>query len=491
MPTPSFTSTATALPERFYTSVLPQPVKAPRLLALNRSLAENLNLDADWLASPDGLAMLAGNAFPESANPIAMVYAGHQFGHFSPQLGDGRALLIGEVIDRNGQRRDIQLKGSGPTPYSRMGDGRAAIGPVLREYLVSEAMHALGIPTSRSLAAVATGEWVYREGAVPGGVLTRVATSHIRVGTFQFFASRGDREGLEALARYAIARHYPDALGDANPVLGLLERVIAAQARLIAGWMNIGFIHGVMNTDNMTISGETIDYGPCAFMDAYDPGTVFSAIDRMGRYAYGNQPKIAHWNLARLAEALLPLIDANQDKAVALATDAINRFPALFEAATTAGLRAKLGLVTQEPGDLMLAQDLLTVMAAGNADFTLTLRMLSSVDSKPQALESLRALFAVTGGIDSWITRWRERLSHEATSPGTRSQAMKRANPAVIPRNHLVEAALAAAVDEGDMKPFEALQAALSRPFEDPPEGSVYADPPQAPDAGYRTFCGT
>ncbi len=487
-----FDTTYTNLPERFFTRRAADPVKEPRLLALNHALAAELGLDLDWLESDAGLAMLAGNAFPEGAATIAMVYAGHQFGHFSPQLGDGRALLLGEVIDRNGHRRDIQLKGSGPTPYSRRGDGRAAVGPVLREYLVSEAMHALGIPTSRSLAAVATGEWIFREGAVPGGVLTRVAASHIRVGTFQFFASRGDVEGLEALARYAINRHYPDAMAEANPFLGLLERVIAAQASLIAQWMNVVFIHGVMNTDNMTVSGETIDYGPCAFMNTYDPGTVFSAIDRMGRYAYGNQPKIAHWNLARLAEALLPLLDENADSALEKAVAAINRFPALFEAATTQGLRAKLGLATEEPGDLVLAQDLLTLMAAGNADYTLTFRKLSDVDSEPQALESLRALFAVTGGIDSWIARWRERLTQEVLSADERSKVMQRANPAVIPRNHLVEEALAAAsAEDADLVPFKALLAALSAPFEDQPGASVYAQPPKAVDPGYRTFCGT
>ncbi len=490
MPAPTFTNTAATLPERFYAPVPPQPVADPRLLMLNRPLAKELNLDPGWLASPDGIAMLAGNAFPDSANSIAMAYAGHQFGHFTHQLGDGRALLIGEVIDRNGQRRDIQLKGSGRTPYSRGGDGRSALAPALREYLISEAMHALGIPTTRSLAVVATGEHVRRETVQPGGISTRVAASHIRVGTFQFFAARGDTEALRILCRNVIERHYPALAAHENPPLAMLEAVIARQALLIAQWMNIGFIHGVMNTDNMTVSGETIDYGPCAFMDTYDPNTVFSSIDHYSRYAYGNQPKIAHWNLARLAETLLPLLDPDADKALELATEAINRFPPLFEAATTQGLRAKLGLLTQEPGDLALAQDLLEAMAAGNADYTLTFRHLGDIESSPEALESLRQLFATTGGIDSWILRWRERISREDQSPEDRRFAMHRANPAIIPRNHLVEAALAAAV-EGDMAPYERLHAALANPYEGQPQYADLAQRPAPPETPYLTFCGT
>jgi serine/tyrosine/threonine adenylyltransferase len=490
MPAPSFTDAAAALPERFYAPMPPQPVKAPRLLVLNRALALDLNLDPDWLASPEGIAMLAGNAFPESANPVALAYAGHQFGHFTHQLGDGRALLIGEVIDRSGQRRDIQLKGSGSTPFSRRGDGRSALAPALREYLISEAMHALGIPTTRSLAVVATGEHVVRETVQPGGISTRVAASHIRVGTFQFFAARGDTDAIRILCRNVIKRHYPALETHENPPLAMLDAVIARQAALIAKWMNIGFIHGVMNTDNMTVSGETIDYGPCAFMDTYAPDTVFSSIDHYSRYAYGNQPKIAHWNLARLAETLLPLLDADADKALELATQAINRFPLLFEAATTQGLRLKLGLLREEPGDLALAQDLLEVMAAGNADYTLTFRCFGEVESSPEALESLRQLFAATGGIDSWISRWRERISREDRSLEDRRRSMHLANPAIIPRNHAVEAALAAAV-EGDMAQYERLHAALARPFDDGPEYADLAKRPAPPDTPYLTFCGT
>jgi uncharacterized protein YdiU (UPF0061 family) len=490
MQAPVFDTTYARLPERFYARPKPQPVKAPRLLILNRPLAHELGLDADWLASEAGIAMLAGNALPPSAAGIAMAYAGHQFGHFTPQLGDGRALLLGEVVDREGRRRDIQLKGSGRTPFSRGGDGRSALGPALREYLISEAMHALGIPTTRSLAVVATGEDVVRETFMPGGVVARVAASHIRVGSFQFFAARGDEEALRLLLREVIERHYPVLATHENPALAMLEAVIERQAALIAAWMNVGFIHGVMNTDNMAVSGETIDYGPCAFMDAYDPGRVFSSIDHYGRYAYGNQPRIAHWNLARLAETLLTLIDPDGEKAVALATQAIERFPGLFERAVTAGLRAKLGLAREEAGDLALAQDLLEVMAAGNADFTLVFRRLAEVEASPEAPDSLRQLFAVTGGIDSWVPRWRQRLTREAGSPAERRAAMRRANPAFIPRNHQVEAALAAAV-EGDRGPFEKLNAVLARPYEDQPENTALALPPAEPDPGYRTFCGT
>jgi serine/tyrosine/threonine adenylyltransferase len=490
MPAPSFTNPANTLPERFYATVSPQSVKAPQLLMLNHALAIDLNLDPDWLASPDGIAMLAGNSFPGTAHPVAMAYAGHQFGHFTHQLGDGRALLIGEVIDRSGVRRDVQLKGSGRTPFSRSGDGRSALAPALREFLICEAMHALGIPTTRSLAVVATGERVVRETVQPGGISTRVAASHIRVGTFQFFAARGDTDAIQILCRNVIERHYPALAAHENPPLAMLEAVIARQAALIAKWMNIAFIHGVMNTDNMTVSGETIDYGPCAFMDTYDPNTVFSSIDHYGRYAYGNQPKIAHWNLARLAETLLPLLDPDPERALELATIAINRFPALFEAATTQGLRAKLGLLTEEPDDLALAQDLLEVMAAGNADYTLTFRRLGEVESSPEALDSLRQLFAITGGIDSWIVRWRGRTSREERTPEDRRQTMHRANPAIIPRNHLVEAALAAAL-EGNMAPYERLHAALASPYMDQPEYADLAKRPAPPEAPYLTFCGT
>src|ERR1700753_2228528 len=371
-----FQNTYAALPANFFARVAPTPVAAPRLIKLNRPLARHLGLDPDLLDSPEGAEILSGKRLPDGAEPIAMAYAGHQFGHFVPQLGDGRAILLGEVIDKDGVRRDIQLKGSGPTPFSRRGDGRAALGPVLREYIVSEAMWALGIPTTRSLAAVITGESVMRETPLPGAVLTRVASSHIRVGTFQYFAARGDTDGVRRLADHVLARHYPQAAQAARPYHALLEGVIARQADLVARWLLIGFIHGVMNTDNTSISGETIDYGPCAFMDHYDPAMVFSSIDEQGAYAYANQPRIALWNLTRLAECLLPLFSDEQEKAIAEAQDILGAFPERFSAAYQAGLRRKIGLFTVRDGDEALVQDLLDAMAGGKADFTLAFRRL-------------------------------------------------------------------------------------------------------------------
>lgn len=381
------------LPERFFARLPPTPVAAPRLIKLNIELARRLALDPDALASPQGVAYLAGNKVPDNADPLAMAYAGHQFGGFVPQLGDGRALLIGEVVDRDGARFDIQLKGSGPTPFSRRGDGRAALGPVLREYILSEAMAALGVPTTRSLAAVATGETVWRETPLPGAVLTRIASSHIRIGTFQYFAARGDEEGVRCLADYVIARHYPEAREAANPYLALFERIVSRQAELIAKWLLVGFIHGVMNTDNMSVAGETIDYGPCAFIDEYHPAKVFSSIDETGRYAYGNQPRIAQWNLARLAETLLPLLAEEQDAAIKDAQDALSGFAAQFEAAYAAGLRRKLGLLRPQPDDIALAQDLLDRMARHAADFTLTFRRLCDAAADRDADTELRSLF--------------------------------------------------------------------------------------------------
>jgi serine/tyrosine/threonine adenylyltransferase len=491
MPSPTFDTSYAKLPDHFFTRMEPSPVGGPKLIRLNEVLATSLGLDIDWLHSKAGIAMLAGNAFPSTAASIATVYAGHQFGHFSPQLGDGRALLIGEIVTPRGERFDIQLKGSGPTPYSRRGDGRSALGPVLREYIISEAMHALGIPTTRSLAVVSTGEWVWREPEQPGGILTRVASSHIRVGTFQFFASQGDTEAIRILCQNVIDRHYPAVKTNENQVLDMLDCAVIAQANLIAQWMLVGFVHGVMNTDNMTLSGETIDYGPCAFMDSYEPGKVFSSIDRDARYAFGNQPRIAHWNLARLAETLLPLLHEVPEKAVDIATASINRFPALFETATAAGLRAKLGLTTEHTGDLALGQDLLAIMAANGADYALTFRTLCNVAASPEAEDSFRKLFATSGAIDSWISNWRNRLSHEAHSAQDRAKTMRAINPAVIPRNHLVEAALEAAVDHGDLEPFEILVGVLSRPFDEQPAGSIYALPPAEVSVGYKTFCGT
>ncbi|HYZ40844.1 MAG TPA: YdiU family protein, partial [Stellaceae bacterium] len=402
-----FQNTYAALPANFFARVAPTPVAAPRLIKLNRPLALHLGLDPDLLSSTEGAEILAGKTLPAGADPIAMAYAGHQFGQFVPQLGDGRAILLGEVIDRNGVRRDIQLKGSGPTPFSRRGDGRAALGPVLREYVVSEAMFKLGIPTTRSLAAVITGENVMRETALPGAVLTRVAASHVRVGTFQYFAARGDTEGVRRLADHVIARHYGEAADAERPYHALLEGVIARQAELVARWLLVGFIHGVMNTDNTSISGETIDYGPCAFMDHYDPAQVFSSIDEMGRYAYANQPRIALWNLTRLAECLLPLFSDDQEKAIAEAQEILGAFIEKFTAAYQAGLRAKIGLFTTRDGDEALVQDLLDAMARNQADFTLTFRRLSEAALYPAGDAKVRALFAEPSAYDEWAPRWR------------------------------------------------------------------------------------
>jgi protein adenylyltransferase len=486
-----FQNTYAALPANFFARVAPTPVAAPRLIKLNRPLAIHLGLDPDRLDSPEGAEILAGKRLPEGAEPIAMAYAGHQFGHFVPQLGDGRAILLGEVIDADGVRRDIQLKGSGPTPFSRLGDGRAALGPVLREYVVSEAMAALGIPTTRSLAAVNTGESVMREMPLPGAVLTRVAASHIRVGTFQFFAARGDTDGVRRLADHVISRHYPQAAQSDRPYHALLEGVIARQAALVARWILVGFIHGVMNTDNTSISGETIDYGPCAFMDEYDPATVFSSIDAQGRYAYANQPRIALWNLTRLAECLLPLLAEDQEKAIAEAQAMLGEFPKQFDAAYQAGLRSKLGLFTMQDGDQALAQDLLDAMTGNKADFTLTFRRLSDAALGADEDRRVRALFADPTAYDSWAARWRQRTGSEPQPAEERQAAMRLVNPAFIPRNHRVEAVIEAAVDRDDYAPFEELLAVLAKPYQDQPTMSAYADPPEPHQRVLQTFCGT
>ena len=468
---------------------MPTLVRAPRLIRLNRPLALQLGLDPDGLAGPEGVEILAGNRVPGTAEPIATAYAGHQFGGFVPQLGDGRAILLGEVVDQDGKRRDIQLKGAGPTSFSRRGDGRASLGPVLREYVVSEAMAALGVPTTRALAAVATGEKVYREEPLPGAVLTRVASSHIRVSTFQFFAARGDEEGLRVLADHVIARHYPNAAQAEHPYRALLDAVIQAQAELIAHWMLVGFIHGVMNTDNMSVAGETIDYGPCAFLDQYDPETVFSAIDSGGRYAYANQPGIGGWNLTRLAECLLPLL-SDDDQAVARAQEALSAYGPSFERAYEAGLRRKLGLFTERAEDAALGRDLLKIMAANGADFTLTFRRLSDT-LNPQDDTAMRSLFADPSACDQWMARWRERLACEDTDATARCTAMRAENPAYIPRNHRVEAAIRAAVDQDDFGPFEELLTVLSTPFADQLAFASYAQPAQPHERVYQTFCGT
>ena len=486
-----FDNSYARLPERFYARLPPTPVAAPRLLKLNYALARQLGLDPDVLSSPEGVAILAGNRLAPGSQPIALAYAGHQFGGFSPQLGDGRAILLGEVIDRDGVRRDIQLKGSGPTPFSRRGDGRAALGPVLREYLVSEAMFVLGIPTTRSLAAVSTGEPVWREAEMPGAVLTRVASSHIRVGTFQFFAAREDVEALRLLADHAIDRHYPDARKAAQPYRAFYEQVIARQANLVAQWMLVGFIHGVMNTDNSSISGETIDYGPCAFMDAYDPATVFSSIDTQGRYAYINQPRIAPWNLARFGETLLPLLADDSEAALAIANKALATFQPRYAAALLQGLRRKLGLFTAEEGDTVLAEDLLKAMAANQADFTLTFRRLGDAAADPALDSGVRDQFLDPAAFDGWAMRWRERLAREPQDGSARRAAMHATNPVYIPRNHRVEAVLAAAIERDDYAPFEELMTVLSHPFNERAEFAAYAEPPTDDRSGYKTFCGT
>ena len=476
----------------FYAPLPAAQVPSPVLLQLNHALAAELGLDAGALDGPLGAAIFSGNLAPPGATPIAQAYAGHQFGGFSPQLGDGRALLLGEVIDSHGQRRDIAFKGSGRTPFSRGGDGKAALGPVLREYLMGEAMHALGIPTTRALAAVATGEQVLRDrGPLPGAVLTRVAASHLRVGTFQFFATRGTPEQLKTLADYALARHDPELAHSDQPYLAFLRAVVERQAALIARWMGVGFIHGVMNTDNMTISGETIDYGPCAFMDAHDPATVFSSIDARGRYAYGNQPGIGQWNLARLAETLLPLLHTDADEAVALASEVVNGFPERYQHHWRAELRRKLGLVGERPDDDALVSDWLDLLQTQHADFTLAHRRLSDAARAGDAT-ALRSLFTDPAALDGWLHRWQVRAASEATAPAVRAEQMRLANPLYVPRNHQVEAALAAAVEQGDQGPFERLLAVLQHPFDARPGLAAYEQPAPAESmVGYRTFCGT
>ncbi|MBV7378404.1 protein adenylyltransferase SelO [Maritimibacter dapengensis] len=467
-----FDNSYARLPDHFYTKQAPVPVTKPAVIAVNTDLARELGIDPDSLTAD----VLAGNEVPEGADPLAQLYAGHQFGNFVPQLGDGRAILLGEVIDNRAQRRDIQLKGSGRTPYSRGGDGRAWLGPVLREYVVSEAMHALGIPTTRALGAATTGEDVIRETILPGAVLTRVAASHLRVGTFQVFASRGDHDAVRALMEHAIERHYPDADGP----LGLISAVTAAQAELIAAWHSVGFIHGVMNTDNMAISGETIDYGPCAFMDAYHPNTVFSSIDQMGRYAYGNQPNMGIWNLAQLATSLLPLMEGDDDTKIEAAEERLHAFPELFGDAWLRRFRAKIGLTTEEEGDGALVQGLLSRMATSQADFANTFRALATdMDGSSEITED--------GAWESWAAQWNARLARD---PGDAQAVMHKANPAIIPRNHRVEQMIQAAV-EGDFAPFHRMNTAFKTPFDDRPDTAYFAAAPLPEERVARTFCGT
>ncbi len=492
----AFASQYAALPEHFFARLAPTPVARPSLIKFNQGLAAELALDTRNLTDEQLAEIFSGNLVPEGANPIAMAYAGHQFGGFVPQLGDGRAILLGEVRDTAGQWRDVHLKGSGRTPYSRGGDGRAALGPVLREYIVSEAMHMFGIPTTRSLAAVSTGEIVFRDERLPGAILTRVARSHVRVGTFQYFAARADNVAITKLADFCIGRLYPSLTTEEQPYLALLRKIIDVQAQLIAHWMHVGFIHGVMNTDNMAVSGETIDFGPCAFMDNYDPATVFSSIDSRGRYAYANQPHAATWNLTRLAEALLPCIDPVQERAVELAGAPLEQFAALYSRYWLDGMRAKIGLQTARDEDLALVQGLLDAMHAGAADFTLAFRALGDAAAHDAAegsagITSLRALFADPAALDAWIPAWRARLAGEPVSAHLRAQAMDRVNPLYIPRNHQVENVIRAAVEQEDYGLFERLLRVLSRPFELQPGSEAYAKPPLPEERVTQTFCGT
>ncbi len=484
-----FDNSYARLPERFSAAVLPTPVKAPRLIAFNRALAEELGIDLDGVDDERLAAIFSGNAVPQGAEPLAMAYAGHQFGNFVPQLGDGRAVLLGEVLDRKGRRRDIQLKGSGPTRFSRRGDGRAALGPVLREYIVSEAMFALGIPATLALAAVTTGERVQREIGLPGGVFTRVAASHVRVGTFQFFAAREDGEGLKTLADHVIDRHYPEARQAESPYLAMLEAIAERQCDLVCRWLMVGFIHGVMNTDNMAVSGETIDFGPCAFMDEYHPNKVFSSIDAQGRYAYNNQPGMAQWNIARLAECLLPLLDEDQDKAVDLANSVLADFAKAFPKRWLAGIRAKLGLASEAEGDEQLVQDLLALMQRSEVDYTLTFRSLCS--AAQGKAEAFRGMFIDIAAADEWLKRWQARSAQEGRSGDEQAKAMRAVNPAVIPRNHRIEEVIAAAVEDDDFEPFHEMVKAIARPFEERPDYAVYMQAPMNHERVFRTFCGT
>jgi uncharacterized protein YdiU (UPF0061 family) len=473
-----FDNSYVRLPAPLFERVAPAKVRDPRCIIANHALAEELGLDLRAPSQPELAQALSGQTVPDGADPIAQAYAGHQFGGFT-MLGDGRAILIGEHVSPGGSRVDIQLKGSGPTPYSRRGDGLAALGPMLREHIMGEAMHALRVPTSRSLAVIATGEPVLRDSVKRGAILVRVASSHIRVGTFQYAAALGDHDLLRTLADYAIARHYPGIAAGDGRYIDFLRAVIARQASLIARWQSVGFIHGVMNTDNMAISGETIDYGPCAFMDAYHPGTVFSSIDHHGRYAYGNQPAIARWNLARFAETLLPLIDPDEGKAIAAATESLQQFPELYERHWLALMRARLDLRSEQAGDAALVQSLLDWMQEHERDFTRTLRQLHSLQDGGDAFAA-------------WRARWQSRLRDEPVSTeADRVRRMQAASPAIIPRNWAVEEALSAAEDRDDLAPLHALLDALARPFDESADRSRFAEPPPATFCGYRTFCGT
>lgn len=484
---PQFDNSYARLPDRFYARQAPVPVADPTLIRVNRPLANRLGIDPDWLESAEGVRVIAGNFVPEGAEPIATVYAGHQFGSWNPRLGDGRAILLGEVIGSDGERYDLQLKGSGITPFSRMGDGRAPLGPVIREYLVSEAMAALGVPTSRTLAAATTGESVYRETRLDGGVLVRVAKSHIRIGTLQYFASKQDFDALRQLVDHVIARHYPDAAEADNPVRAMFAQVLVRQAELIARWQSLGFIHGVMNTDNMLLSGETIDYGPCAFMDGYDSAAVFSSIDHGGRYAYRNQPGIAHWNLACLAQTLLPLLADDEETATEIAQTALDGFPELYAEAWFERLREKFGLAAMEAGDAELIQEFLDLLERGRVDFTLAFRRLAELAGP---VSELGELFDFPESFADWLQRWQQRCAQETGDSDSRQRRMMAVNPAFTARNHLVEEAIARAY-EGDFAPFNRLLERLEKPYDYSTEDILLATPPKPEQVVQQTFCGT
>lgn len=486
-----FDNTYVKLPEVFYTRQHPTPVKSPGLIKINHQLAVELGIDAEWLQSQQGIETCAGNYIPESAEPISTVYAGHQFGGWNPQLGDGRAVLLGELIGSNNQRYDIQLKGSGQTPYSRNGDGRAPLGPVLREYILSEAMAALGVPSTRSLAAVMTGEPVFREEVLPGAVLTRVASSHIRIGTFQYFAAMGDVESVRALYMHAAQRHYPETLEAENPACAFLDAVINRQAELVAKWQLLGFIHGVMNTDNILISGETIDYGPCAFMDAYHPETVYSSIDHQGRYAYVTQPRIAHWNLSWLAQSLIPILDSDQEKAIAMAQELIDQFPEKYHRAYDLGLAHKLGFAESNSEIKALGNDLLGLMASEHVDFTLCFHKLADLSAPEEQPDVPEDLFQLPDSFDDWLSTWAELLDRMETNYSSRQLRMRSVNPLYVPRNHLVEDAINRAQNDNDFVLFHKLIDLLAMPYEYQPGMEPYAKPPKPDQMVRQTFCGT
>ena len=488
----AFDNSYARLSADFFSRQLPTPVAAPSIIRTNKALAKQLRIDPQWLDSAEALQVLSGNKIAAGSEPIATVYAGHQFGGWNPQLGDGRAILLGEVTGTDGQRYDIQLKGSGRTPYSRMGDGRSPLGPVLREYILSEAMHALGVPTTRSLAAVRTGDKVMREEALPGAVLTRVASSHIRVGTFQYFSARGDIDAVRTLAEHVIARHYPEAARADNPYQALLDAVIARQAQLIAAWQQLGFIHGVMNTDNMLVSGETIDYGPCAFMDAFNPNQVYSSIDQRGRYAFRNQPPIAHWNLSWLAQSLLPLLDETDEKAaVAMAQASLDGFAMQFQTNYTNAMLKKIGFVEKTDANVALLEDLLKRMTESQADYTLTFRRLAEIANPSSPLsESIEALYSLPENLNEWIEQWRNLLVQESVDTAQSQHMMLSTNPVFIPRNHLVEEAIQAAM-ANNFEPFHQLVEVLAAPFIFDNQFSRYALPPRPEQIVAKTFCGT